>query len=76
MEIHLSEKFSCIEIVRSEAGLIVVRSYMWPSWDDLYQATKEELTHEQLCILEDLFTNNLASRDFEIVDGVLKFRLT
>jgi hypothetical protein len=76
MEIHLSEKFSRIQVVRYENGLEIVQSSLWPSWNDLYQATKDELTFDQLDRLENLFTNEIQSRDFDVVDDVLRIRFS
>jgi hypothetical protein len=76
MEIHLSEKFSRIQVVRYENGLEIVQSSLWPSWNDLYQATKDELTFDQLDSLENLFTNEIQSRDFDVVDDVLRIRFS
>jgi hypothetical protein len=76
MEIHLSEKFSRIQVVRYENGLEIVQSSLWPSWNDLYQATKDDLTFEQLDSLENLFRNQIQSRDFEVVGDVLVIRFT
>ena len=74
MEIHLSEKFSHIEVVENENGLEIVQCNLWPSWDALHQATKERLTSDQLCSLEYLFRIHIQPREFQIVGDVLVIR--
>lgn len=74
MEIQISEKFSQIEVIGNHSDSIAVQSPLWPSWNQLFEATKDKLTFAQLKELEDLFTNLIQQRDFVIEDQVLKIR--
>jgi hypothetical protein len=75
MEIHLSEKFSQIEVVHFDGDLVAIQSSLWPSWSELNDVAKEKLSAAQLQELEDLFRTENLSRKFEIEDQVLKIRL-
>jgi hypothetical protein len=74
MQIHLSDNFSKIEVLMSENSSITVQCGLWPSWSDLFEATKAKLTFSQLKELEELFRNENQLREFEIEDQVLKIR--
>lgn len=74
MEIHLSESFSKIEVVYSENDLITIQCALWPSWNELYEATRDKLTSVQLDQLEALFRSEGLSRKFETDKEVLKIR--
>ena len=74
MEIHLSESFSKIEVVYSENDSITIRCALWPSWNELYEATRDRLTSVQLDQLQALFSSEGLSREFETDNEVLKIR--
>jgi hypothetical protein len=74
MEIHLSEKFSQIEVVYLQNGSISIQCALWPSWSELFAATENTLTLAQLRELEDLFRAESQAREFEIKDEVLIIR--
>jgi hypothetical protein len=75
MQIHLSENFSKIDVLIAENSSVTVQCGLWPSWSDLFEATKDKLSFAQLKELEDLFRTENQSREFEIEDQVLKIRL-
>jgi hypothetical protein len=74
MEIHLSEKFSHIEVINSDSQSVTIQCALWPSWSELFEATKDKLTLAQLRELEELFRTESQLRSFEIEDQVLKIR--
>jgi len=74
MEIHLSEKFSHIEVINPQSSSVTIQCALWPSWSELFEATKDSLSFVQLRELEDLFKTEDQSREFEIEDEVLKIR--
>ncbi|NBQ97678.1 MAG: hypothetical protein EBU08_10235 [Micrococcales bacterium] len=76
MEIQISEKFSHIQVINPHSDSVTVQCALWPSWSELFEATKEKLTFAQLKELEVLFRSEDQSREFEIEDQILKIRLT
>jgi len=76
MEIHLSENFSQIEVINRENDSITIQCALWPSWSELHEATRDQLSLAQLEELEALFKSESLSREFEIEDQVLKIRPT
>jgi hypothetical protein len=74
MEIHLSEKFSQIEVTNLHSGSISIQCALWPTWNELFAATKNSLTFAQLRELEDLFKTETQAREFEVKDEVLIIR--
>jgi hypothetical protein len=74
MEIQLSEKFSQIEVINGENGLITIQCALWPSWNELYEATRERLTSIELDQLQALFSSENLSSEFETDNEVLKIR--
>lgn len=74
IEIHLSEKFSNIEVINSNSQSVTIQCALWPSWSELFEATKHSLSFVQLRELEHLFRSESQMRDFEIEDQVLKIR--
>ena len=74
MEIHLSEGFSKFEVVYSENDSLTIQCALWPSWNELYEATRDKLTSVQLDQLEALFRSEGLSRKFETDKEVLKIR--
>ena len=74
MEIHLSESFSKIEVVNSENDSITIQCALWPSWNELDEATRDRLTSVQLDQLQALFRSEGLSREFETDNEVLKIR--
>jgi hypothetical protein len=75
MEIQISEKFSQIEVINHHSDSATIQCALWPSWNELFEATKDKLTLTQLKQLETLFRAEDQSRQFEIEDQVLKIRL-
>ena len=74
MEIHLSEKFSKIQVVNLDNGSVSIQCALWPSWNELFEATKNTLTFAQLQELEELFRTEAKAREFEIKNEVLIIR--
>jgi hypothetical protein len=74
MEIHLSPEYSKIEVVKRDNDAITVQCGLWPSWNELQEATREKLSSTQLDDLEALFRSDDFDRDFEIENEVLKIR--
>ena len=74
MEIHLSEKFSQIEVVSREDDAITIQCGLWPSWSEMHEIASGYLSSAQLDQLEALFRSENSSREFEIEDQVLKIR--
>ena len=74
MEIHLSPEYSKIEVVKRDNDSITVQCGLWPSWNELQEATREKLSSTQLDDLESLFRSDDFDRDFEIENEVLKIR--
>jgi hypothetical protein len=74
MEIHLSEKFSQIEVINGENGLITIQCALWPSWSQLHEATRDRLTPAQKDQLQALFTSEKLTREFETDNEILKIR--
>jgi hypothetical protein len=74
MEIHLSEKFSQIEVINGENGLITIQCALWPSWNQLHEATRDRLTSAQLDQLQALFSSENLAREFETDNEILKIR--
>ena len=75
MEIQISEKFSHIEVINPQSSSVTIQCALWPSWSELFEATKELLNQVELRELEDLFRSESQLRDFELEDQVLKIRL-
>jgi len=48
MEIQISEKFSHIQVINPRSNSVTVQCALWPSWSELFEATKEKLTFAQL----------------------------
>jgi hypothetical protein len=76
MEIHLSEKFSQIEVISRENDSVTIQCALWPSWNEMHEATRDQLSLAELEELETLFRSENACREFEIEDQVLKIRST
>ena len=74
MEIHLSEKFSEIEVINHENESITIQCGLWPSWNDMYQNVINHLSSAQLDQIQTLYRAEDVSREFEIENGILKIR--
>jgi hypothetical protein len=74
MEIHISEVFFKINVAKPQYGPVAIQCPMWPTWSQLYKATRSQLSLVQLRELESLFRSDNQSRDFEVDGEILKIR--
>ena len=74
MEIHLSEKFSEIEVINRGNDAITIQCGLWPSWNEIYEIASNSLSSGELAQLETLYRSDSVSRGFEIKNDVLMIR--
>lgn len=74
MEIQISSKFTSIEIFKTQDGERIVQCPEWPTWKELRNATRKQLSFAQMWELETLFRSESLSREFEVENQVLKIR--